>query len=170
MTMRSGKSSETLSYTESWGKLTGYRPLRCHLCPDGLGRLADISCGDAWDQFEENGDPGRSLILVRTERGRRHLRAAASAGYITLDPAGPGRVVAAQKDLLARRREIFGRLAALRVAGAPVPEFRGFSLFRSWVSTGPRRWTATFGGTLRRVVQREWYRRRPHHTVAADAP
>jgi coenzyme F420 hydrogenase subunit beta len=170
MTMRSGKSSETLSYTESWGKLTGYRPLRCHLCPDGLGRFADISCGDAWDQFEENGDPGRSLILVRTERGRRHLRAAAAAGYITLNPADPGRVVTAQKDLLARRREILGRLAALQVAGAPVPAFHGFSLFRSWVSAGPCRWAATFGGSIRRVVQREWYRRRPRHTVAADAP
>jgi hypothetical protein len=80
------------------------------------------------------------------------------------------RVMAAQKNLLERHKEIFGRLAALQVAGAPVPAFRGFSLFRSWVSAGPRRWAATFGGTLRRVVQREWFRRRPRHTVVADAP
>jgi coenzyme F420 hydrogenase subunit beta len=68
-----GSAAKTLSYMESWGRLTSYRPLRCNLCPDGLGRVADISCGDAWERYGENGDPGRSIVLVRTERGR-HIR------------------------------------------------------------------------------------------------
>jgi coenzyme F420 hydrogenase subunit beta len=170
MTLRTGQPASSLSYEESWSRLTSHRPLRCNLCPDGLGRLADISCGDAWDQFSGNGDPGRSLILVRTERGRRYLHAAASEGYITINPAGPARVVAAQRALLDRRRELFGRLAALKLLAVPAPSYRGFALFRAWAWTGPHRWVATLGGTLRRVVQRAWFRRRPPHRAAADTP
>src|SRR5207245_2175315 len=51
---------KSFSYGESWGRLASYRPLRCHLCPDGLGQVADISCGDAWEEFDNRGDPGRS--------------------------------------------------------------------------------------------------------------
>lgn len=167
MTLRSGESSPTLSYADSWGRLTGYRPLRCNLCPDGLGRLADISCGDAWDQFEENGDPGRSLILVRTERGRRYLQAAAAAGYITLIPAGTARVLAAQKNLLRRRSEIFGRLTALRLLTIPTPRYRGFGLFESWANTGVRSWASTIAGTVRRAVRRGWFKR---HLARPAAP
>jgi coenzyme F420 hydrogenase subunit beta len=170
ITLRNGSPAPSLSYEQSWSRLTGYRPMRCNLCPDGLGRLADIACGDAWDQFDESGDTGRSLILVRTERGRRYLQAAAQAGYVTLTPAGPARVLAAQRALLQRRREIFGRLAALKMLGVPVPSYKGFALFPAWVGTGPRRWAATLGGTLRRVVQRAWFRRRPPYRVATDAP
>lgn len=170
MTLRSGRPASSLSYEESWSRLTGYRPVRCNLCPDGLGRLADISCGDAWDHFDETGDSGRSLIIVRTERGRRHLHAAMRAGYITLTPAGPARVVAAQRALLQRRRDLFGRLAALTMLGAPVPSYKGFGLVRAWVGAGPRRWMATVGGTLRRVIQRAWFRRQPPYKVATDAP
>ncbi len=169
MTLRTGQPASSLSYAESWSRLTSYRPMRCNLCPDGLGRLADISCGDAWDQFSENGDTGRSLILVRTERGRRYLHAAAAAGYVTLAPAGPARVVTAQRALLQRRRELFGRLAALTMLAVPVPAYKGFGLFRAWAGDGPRRWVTTLGGTLRRVVQRAWFRRRPRYRVAADA-
>jgi coenzyme F420 hydrogenase subunit beta len=152
---------KSLSYEESWGKLTGYRPLRCNLCPDGLGRLGDIACGDAWDQFEDNGDPGRSLVLVRTERGRDFLERARRAGYVTLRSVGAESVVRAQENLLTRRRELFGRLAAFRMLGVPVPSYFGFSLFQGWRQIGMKRQFKTVAGTLRRIVTRGWFRRRP---------
>lgn len=158
----------TLSYQESWGKLTGYRSLRCNLCPDGLGRVADLSCGDAWENFEDNGDPGRSLVLVRTERGRQLLERARRAGYVTLERAGADNVLRAQGNLLARRRALFGRLLAFRLMGVPMPRYEGFSLFRSWVRQRPAVQASTVLGTLRRIVQRGWYRRRP--PVVAPAP
>jgi coenzyme F420 hydrogenase subunit beta len=156
-----GEVKKTLTYKESWGKLTGYRPLRCNLCPDGLGRVADLACGDAWDQYEENGDPGRSLVLVRTERGRQLLEGARRAGYVTLKRVDAENVLRAQKNLLARRRAIFGRLAAFRLLGARVPKYVGFSLFRGWRGIGPKEQARTVLGTIRRIVQRRWYRRRP---------
>lgn len=156
-----GSETKSLSYQESWGRLTAYRPLRCNLCPDGLGRIADIACGDAWDQFEENGDPGRSLVLVRTERGRRILDAARRLGYVTLRRVGPENVLRAQESLLERRRALFGRLAAFRIMGVPIPSYKGFSLLRSWLTIGPREQARTVLGTLRRILKRRWYRRRP---------
>lgn len=153
-------AEKRLSYQESWGKLTGHRPLRCNLCPDGLGRVADIACGDAWDRHTGDGDPGRSLVLVRTEKGRDLLGRARRAGYVTLRIAAAENVLHAQTSLLARRRELFGRLLAFRLVGAATPSFTGFSLFRSWRRIGLRKQARGVLGTLRRIVQRGWFRRR----------
>jgi len=150
----------TLSYLESWGSLTSFRPLRCNLCPDGLGRVADISCGDAWEQFSNDGDPGRSIVLVRTERGRRIVENARRSGYVILRRIGAGNVLRAQSNLLARRRALFGRLAAFRMLGVPTPSFEGFSLLRSWLHIGFKGQCKTVLGTLRRIVLHRWFRRR----------
>jgi coenzyme F420 hydrogenase subunit beta len=152
--------SKTMTYQESWGRLTSYRPLRCNICPDGLGRTADIACGDAWDAYADDGDPGRSLILVRTERGRALLGAARAAGYVTLRSAGADQVLRAQTNLLDRRRSLFGRLLAFRLLGTPVPRYVGFSLFRSWLHIGPIEQFRSVAGTARRILQRGWFNRR----------
>lgn len=149
------------SYSESWGQLTRYRPFRCHLCPDGLGRLADIACGDAWDKFNDGVDPGRSIVIVRTRRGQEILRRARLANYVTLEPIQASTVLAAQSNLLGRRQEIFGRLLAMRMLLIPTPRFAGFSLFRSWIRLPLERQMRTVVGTLRRLLlRRQWQRRR----------
>lgn len=156
-----GRSKEqSLSYQESWAKLTGYRPLRCNLCPDGLGRFGDLSCGDAWERHTGDGDQGRSIVLVRTERGREILHRAIAAGYVQLERVDSGAVFAAQPNLLRRRRELFGRFLAMRLLGVPTPRFRGFYLFRGWIRQSPRMQFKTVAGTMRRIVQRRWWKRR----------
>ncbi len=150
----------SVSYQESWGHLTSYRPLRCNLCPDGLGHVADISCGDAWQHYEEDGNPGRSLILVRTENGRILLQDAARAGYVTLKRVGASDVLRAQSNLLERRRTLFGRLAAFQLMGVPIPRYKGFWLLHGWLRSGLGRQVRSVGGTLRRIARRGWYRRR----------
>jgi coenzyme F420 hydrogenase subunit beta len=155
-----GREPKTLSYRDSWGKLTAYRPLRCNLCPDGLGRVADIACGDAWEQHGTEDDPGRSIVLVRTERGRAFLEGAMRAGYLTLTRVSQENVLRAQSNLLERRRSLFGRLLALRLIGAPIPRYQGFSLFRSWLRIGLRTQARSVAGTVRRAIQRGWFKRR----------
>ncbi len=152
--------SRFLGYQESWGRLTAYRPLRCHLCPDGLGRLADISCGDAWHRHGGPGDsdPGRSLVLVRTPLGRRILAEAAAAGYVRLEPSGAPEVLRAQADLLQRRRQLHGRLLAFRLLGLPVPRYRGFALRSSWRRLPAGERFRVVAGTLRRILRRGWWR------------
>lgn len=152
---------KSLTYAESWGALTNYRPTRCHLCPDGLGRVADIACGDAWDKFEENGDPGRSLILIRTQRGLDIIRRALAAGYVEARPTDGAQVMSAQKNLLARRREIFGRLAGMALLGVPIPRLAGFSLLRSWLRLPLLKKARTVAGTVTRWIQRGRWRRQP---------
>lgn len=166
---KSGGQADSFSYRESWGQLTKYRPLRCHLCPDGLGRVADLACGDAWEQFQENGDAGRSIVLVRTERGRELLHHAIAAGYVELKPVTSAAVLAAQKNLLERRREIFGRLLTMRLLALPIPHFSGFSLFRSWMRLPVLRQARTILGTLNRLVRRRLWRPDPRCATAGGS-
>jgi coenzyme F420 hydrogenase subunit beta len=156
-----GKKESSMSYEESWGKLSRYRPLRCHLCPDGLGQVADISCGDAWESFNKNGNPGRSIVIVRTERGREILRRAIAANYVHLTPATKEDVLAAQPNLLQKRKELFGRLLGLKLFLVPVPRFRGFSLFQNWIRLPLLEKARTFFGTAKRTMVRGLWRRRP---------
>ncbi len=155
-----GKLEKSYSYEEAWGKLTGYRPLRCNICPDGLGRVADIACGDAWERHE-GGDPGRSIVIVRTERGREILHRAMAANYVHLEPAGATHVLAAQQSLLQRRREIFGRLLGMRLLLMPVPKFLNFSLSRSWFRLSFLNKTRTVLGTVRRLFRKRQWKRQP---------
>jgi coenzyme F420 hydrogenase subunit beta len=156
---------KSISYVDSWGQLTKYRPFRCNLCPDGLGSVADISCGDAWEKFE-NGfgdaeDIGHSIVLVRTPRGQEILHRAMAAKYVTLERVGEKAVFAGQPNLLQRRREIFGRLLAMRLLLVPIPKFVRFSLFRSWVRLPFFTKVRTVLGTLKRLIFRDLWRRRP---------
>jgi coenzyme F420 hydrogenase subunit beta len=157
---KNGTDEKSLSYQDSWGRLSKYRPWRCHLCPDGLGSSADISCGDAWERFGDASDIGRSIVIVRTERGRAILRRAIKARYVELEPVGPQVVIAAQENLLRRRKELFGRLLAMKLLLVPTPSFTGFSLFQAWVKLPFSRRLRTVAGTLKRVLTRGLWKRR----------
>jgi coenzyme F420 hydrogenase subunit beta len=149
-----------ITYRDSWHEMQKYRSFRCHLCPDGLGQIADISCGDAWHKYADDGDSGRSIILVRTERGRTLLHRAIEAGYLQLQKIERSDVIAAQ-GLIKRKPEIFGRLVAMQMLAVPVPKFVGFDLFKSWSTLSLWRKIETVLGTLRRIVQRGLFRRNP---------
>ena len=155
------KKEKSLTYEESWGRLTGHRPIRCNLCPDGLGRVADISCGDAWEKHYGNKDAGRSIVIVRTERGREILNRAMLAKYVELVPVDSAAVLQAQRNLLQRRRELFGRLLGMKLLLSPTTNFPGFSLLHSWAQLPLRLKIRTVLGTMSRGVQRNWWRRRP---------
>ncbi|MDR3762507.1 MAG: Coenzyme F420 hydrogenase/dehydrogenase, beta subunit C-terminal domain [Acidobacteriota bacterium] len=155
-----GVVSARLSYRASWAKLTSYRALRCKLCPDGMGELADVACGDAWRHQDGTGaNPGMSLLLVRTERGREMVRRAVAAGYLVLRPVTDEDAAASQPSLLQKRRELYGRLAGLRALCIPVPRLEGFALRESWRELAwTRRWR-TLAGTLQRAMRNGWWRR-----------
>lgn len=157
---KSGENRWTrLSYEESWGFLTSFRPLRCRLCPDGTGQAADLVCADAWHRFDSGApDGGRSLVLARSEAGEDFVRAAWRAGRLTLEKSDRPSVSAAQPSLLDRRRDLWGRLAALRCLGIPTPRYQGFGLRRSWRQLPWRRRLRVFLGTLRRALLRAWWR------------
>jgi coenzyme F420 hydrogenase subunit beta len=156
-----GAQHRSLSYEESWHRLEKYRPFRCHLCPDGLGQVADLSCGDAWHTYSAQADPGRSLILVRTARGRRILHNAVAAGYLELQRSTGTAVQVAQTALIKKRAHLYGRLLAMRMLLVPAPRFPGFSLFESWSKLPLSTKLRTIVGTLKRLCQKRLWRRHP---------
>jgi coenzyme F420 hydrogenase subunit beta len=143
----------TLSYKQSWGKLQKYRPFRCHLCPDALGELADISSGDAWHRYGNNSNKGLSLIIARTEKGQAILSKARDSVYVHIVPSDAEKVVEAQ-PVLERRKQLFGRLLAMRLFFIPIPHYRGFKLFGVWRKTGLNSKFRSFAGTSRRLLLR----------------
>ena len=127
--------------------------------PDGTGELADISCGDPWYRKPDGENPGSSLIVVRTERGREVVKRAAEAGYLEIKPAERWKLVNSQAGLLQKKGSVWGRRLALRLMGLPVTRFKGLSLFHCWWRLGLAEQAKSVLGTLRRVVQRGHYRR-----------
>lgn len=147
----------SMSYEESWGEvLSKHTQFRCRLCPDSTGELADISCGDPWYRDIEPGDPGRSLVLVRTEAGRQMLKDAIEAGYVQLEKVDPSTLPRSQPSLLNRRRQLWGRLLAMRMARMPAPRYRGFSLRSNWRQLSLSRRLRCWGGMAWRIYQRKW--------------
>ena len=129
-----GLEERTLSYEESWGEiLTNHKQWRCNICVDHSGEFADIAVADAWHRPTE-GDDGRSLVIARTSRGREILRGAIASGHVRLEPSDAGALARAQPYLLRARGQVWGRVAALRLIGAPAPRFRGFGLFGAWLA------------------------------------
>ena len=129
------KPARQMTYKESWAFVQAYRPLSTHLCPGwGTGEDADISCGDPWYQQVREGEPGLSLVVIRTETGRNILRGAMEAGYVESAPAEPWKLLESQKNLMAKRGAIGGRIAVMKSRGLPVPRLRGFSLFEELAS------------------------------------
>lgn len=153
---------EIMTYGDSWGFLQKYRPYRCHLCPDGTSEFADISCGDPWYRRIEEGEEGHSLVLVRTERGREILRGAIASGYVILRRAESSILEASQMNLLQKRRTIWGRVLAMKILGIPTPSLQGFHLFENWKQLSFKDKVRSILGTVKRVIQRGYYRPRKH--------
>lgn len=151
-----------LTYKESWSKLANhFRSFRCHICPDGLGELADISCGDAWHLYDrKHNDFGQSLVLPRSKLGADILHRAMESGYLLLERSKVSDVIKAQ-PMISRRTEIFGRLLAMKTLLIPVPQFVGFPLYKIWLEKPNNIKIRTYLGTLRRLLTRGLWHKKP---------
>ncbi len=149
------------SYEESWGAvLQKHRQWRCMVCADHTGEFADVSVGDPW--YQPTGeDPGRSLVVVRTERGRRLVRAAVRAGALDLRPVAPEVLPLSQPNLVHTRGAVWGRVAAMRMLGLPAPRYRNMPTFSSWLRLTTKQKLQSTIGTVRRIRARGLHRPSP---------
>jgi len=153
-----------ISYEQSWSEiLSKYIQFRCRLCPDSTGEFADLSCGDPWYRRIKPGEPGWSLILVRTEQGRKILNKAIKKGYLKLHRVDPNTVPNSQKALLMRRRHLWGRLLVLKTIFVPAPKYVGFNLWKNWWSLPVAEKLRSLFGTLKRLLLRGWMK--PLHPI-----
>ena len=144
-----------MSYAESWEFVQAYRPWGVHLWPDGLGEHADISCGDPWYREASSGELGSSLVVVRTEAGKRLVRGAMEAGYLELTRGDVRKVVDSQRNLLLKKGAVWGRLMSMRVLGLPAPAHVGYELFDSWLQLPLLHKVRSIVGTVRRILARK---------------
>ncbi|MEM8670068.1 MAG: Coenzyme F420 hydrogenase/dehydrogenase, beta subunit C-terminal domain [Planctomycetota bacterium] len=128
------RRTESIPYDRGWGEvLQRHRPWRCHVCADHTGESADLSIGDPWYRPRQPGDPGRSLVLVRTERGRRALQRAMHDGYVKMERKPPSVLDASQPHLLRAQSSVWGRVLACKMAGVAVPRHRGRRRIVQWL-------------------------------------
>jgi len=158
VTIRTTRGLETrsLSYKEAWGDILSHdRQWRCQVCADHTGEFADIAVGDPWHRPVHRTDQGTSLIIVRTERGRRVLRNAIDGGYLDIKRVEPSCLPASQPALLRARGAVWGRLVTCRMLGIPAPRYHGFPMFRFWMSELPLVGKVrSIVGTIRRIFTR----------------
>jgi coenzyme F420 hydrogenase subunit beta len=147
-----------VSYNDSWGFIQKYRPFRCYLCPDLTAEFADISVGDPWYRETGESEPGRSLVLIRTERGREIFHHAIGQGYVSADPCSANVILRSQKNLLGKRQAIWGRLLAMKLLGVPYPNLRGFHLLQNWLDLPAKEKVKSIVGTGRRIIQRNYFK------------
>jgi coenzyme F420 hydrogenase subunit beta len=98
-------------------------------------------------------------VVVRTEKGRAIIHDAIHAGYLSLKPAERWKLEKSQGGLLQKKGSVWGRRLALRLLGLPVTQFKGLDLFHCWQRLSLLQKVKSVFGTLRRVLQRRYYRR-----------
>lgn len=149
------ESSPKMTYRDSWSFLQRFRPWSVQLWPDGTGELADISCGDPWYIEPDGGNPGCSLVLARSECGRKIIEGAMAAGYLELKPADKWKLKKSQSGLLEKKGAIWGRRMALRLFGLPVTRFRSSDLWHCWLLLPLEVKLRSWLGTVRRILTRK---------------
>jgi coenzyme F420 hydrogenase subunit beta len=132
----SGSEERTseIEYDKAWGEILANNiQARCFLCPDTTAEFADISCGDAWHIKGRDSNPGCSVIVIRTEKGREFFDQAVKEDYLEIEKVSDSVLKESQKPLLLKRQTIWGRLLALKLKGRACPCYNGFHLFDNWV-------------------------------------
>ena len=165
---QSGKQT----YKQSWGFLQRFRPWRCYVCADHTGEFADLAVGDPWHHgapADDPNEPGRSLILVRTERGREFLAAARAAGVLQVQPVEAHILPDAQLNLLHTRGAVWGRSWACRLLGVAAPKYRRMGTGKTWLTgLSLKQRAQSFYGTFKRVFTKKLYARRPVQPMSPE--
>lgn len=119
-----------VTYEESWGKVLGrHLHQRCKICPDGIGLMADIVFGDAWEtkdgypDFEER--EGISLAIARTETGDALIKNAFKNNYINVEQLQKERIPKMQPYQYERRLYVGYRIIVIQFLTMFLLNFKG---------------------------------------------
>ncbi len=134
-TPESGEQRRELTYEQSWGEiLQKYRQWRCYICPDHIGEFADIAVADAWHHPVSDDQPGLSVMIARTMRGREILEQAVLEGFLEVEKVSPEILLLCRPDQAAYQGRLWARVQTLKAMRVPVPDYQRFRLFGLWVS------------------------------------
>lgn len=134
---KSGKTAST-PYPLYVG-LNGYsKMLRCHLCPDATGELADIACGDAWIPRFKNDPATWSMVICRNKVTADIMEQMAKEGLIVTERVTHEEVEQSQRQNLASKKtRQLARMKLYARLGYAIPNFnsQGYSLEASSMKT-----------------------------------
>jgi len=126
------KRSYKLSYSVTWMKLLGPRvQFRCKVCADAIGHLADIVCGDGWEDFDNKGfptfknAPGKSILISRTKMGEELVQEVLNTNHLILykDIKNYRTIDKMQPGQYAKKIYFLPRYLGLRISNRPAPKF-----------------------------------------------
>lgn len=160
VTKKDGTQAQ-MSYDDSWGKILG-RDVRkiCRYCIDGIGEMADVSCGDAW-YLTADGRPdfsekeGRNVIFARNPEGLELILAAASAGTLSIEEYERCKeeLKKIQKYQYERRSTMHAMLSGLRTVGKCTPAYNSRLLKAYEKNADGKLKLKRFLGTVKRAVK-----------------
>ncbi len=158
-------SGETfkLDYRSAWRDTLG-RDIRkmCRFCLDGIGEMADISCGDAWYLGEDNKPvfteaAGRNVVFLRTQRGKELFLKAYKAGCLTKSdyPEFEKELPLYQAYQYERRTTMGITILALKLMGRKYPKYN-YKLLKSYEKkVGLKHKISRFKGTIERIARKK---------------
>jgi coenzyme F420 hydrogenase subunit beta len=148
-------SSFKASYNDSWGKVLGRTlGLRCKVCPDGIGLLADISTGDSWNT--KDGYPnfteadGRNFCFIRTAKGTELYEGAVAEEYILSKDMAVDNIKTIHQYQYYRRIFSGWRIFAIQFSTKRLLKYNGVGLSNISFKINPLRGLREFAGTLKR--------------------
>lgn len=104
-----------------------YYPKRCLYCIDGSNELADISIADPWLINKKGKYPfqgGSSLVVVRTDIGKKFLDMAQKDGALFLEEINPEYFVDLNLSMMKKKRKMaFARIEKLQKKKKPFPKY-----------------------------------------------
>jgi len=94
---------------------------RCTVCLDHCAEVADIAFGDFWDPDMKPGDPGWTMVIVRSEVGLQFMEDAARDGYVVAEAFDLTGKTPSGSHFKKRRNPFLHKRRARY--GIPVPEY-----------------------------------------------
>jgi coenzyme F420 hydrogenase subunit beta len=97
-------SEVVVPYPEYVGHTGFSKHLRCHLCVDATGELADIACGDAWLPRFRNRKYPWSIIIARNKKAADLIQKMAYDRQITTEAVSLEEITSSQRENLTSKK------------------------------------------------------------------
>lgn len=129
LTMSNGETRD-IHYLDFWGEDDSHwiLPLRCKICPDGIGEAADIAASDTWDggsptREESETDPGFNNLIIRTKSGADLIQKAVESGHLVIErEVSVDDLSRTQPHQVKKKYAALARSKGLAAAGSVAPE------------------------------------------------
>lgn len=147
-----------MSYNDSWGKFLGRKVgMRCKICPDGIGMLADIAIGDSWNT--SNGYPdfteaeGKCFCMIRSVEGEKIFKDAIKKGYLIGDEVPLNKIQFMQAYQYGRRKMIGWRLLPIYLLSGFMFSFKGLGIISLTIHSNFIKGIKNAIGSLKRYME-----------------